>query len=76
LRKALRLARQSQWKRARRHAKLAAQSGRLRADVLLFAIELQLDGIERLKDLVPALRESHPDRLFVTLLAARVFTFR
>ena len=76
LRKALRLARQSQWKRARRHAKLAAQSGRLRADVLLFAIELQLDGIERLKDLVPALRERHPDSLFVTLLAARVYTFR
>ena len=76
LRKALRLARQSQWKRARRHAKLAAQSGRLRADVLLFAIELQIDGIERLKELVPALRERHPDSLFVTLLAARVFTFR
>jgi hypothetical protein len=76
LRKALRLVRQSQWKRARRHAKLAAQSGRLRADVLLFAIELQLDGIERLKDLVPELRERHPDSLFVTLLAARVYTFR
>jgi hypothetical protein len=76
LRKALRLVRQSQWKRARRHAKLAAQSGRLRADALLFAIELQIDGLERLKDWVPVLHQRYPNSVFVTLLAARVYTFR